>query len=454
MVQPYGPLLDPAIDVTALGDFRKSLSDRRTQLEAFLPLVSTIEAAKGVATIPATVVATINSLDAAVALLPEPTKQDAAREFLIIGQERLETYRGVASRTKQAEDYATLTATVYDTYADVSTKALEAIYKKVEKEFADLYSHINKDDEEKFTAQLTPSFGKLGFDVDFYGRGFFPPGAYHSEGHQDGMGLCLYLALMRHLLQDDFRFAVLDDVVMSVDSGHRRQVCNLLKEKFPNTQFILTTHDEIWLRHMRSAGLISSKSFVQFKNWNVEEGPTEWTDRDVWQEIEQALKSNDVRRAAGILRHYLEYISAEICDRLRAPVEFRGDAQFQLGDLLPSAVGQFGKLLREGKAAAQSWGQKDKMVTLTTLESDFKKSVEGSKVEQWQVNTAIHYNQWENLQKADFEPVVLAYRALLGHFRCAEATCGALLAVVPERNQRETVRCPCGANDINLVPKS
>jgi hypothetical protein len=39
--------------------------------------------------------------------------------------------------------------------------------------------------------QLVPSMGKLGFDVDSTDRGF-PPGAYHSEGHQDSMGLCLY----------------------------------------------------------------------------------------------------------------------------------------------------------------------------------------------------------------------------------------------------------------------
>ena len=67
--------------------------------------------------------------------------------------------------------------------------------------------------------------GKLDFKVDFYGIGMFPPAAYHSEGHQDGMGVCLYLALMKQILAEDFRFAVLDDVVMSVDGNHRRQFC-------------------------------------------------------------------------------------------------------------------------------------------------------------------------------------------------------------------------------------
>src|SRR5712692_5151163 len=126
------------------------------------------------------------------------------------------------------------------------------MYADVEADFAGLYRFINRDDEAKFRAELVPSMGKLGFGVDFYGRGFFPPGAYHSEGHQDSMGLCLYLALMRYLQGSGFSLAVLDDVLMSVYAGHRREICTLLKTKFPDTQFIMTTHDPIWLRHMKT----------------------------------------------------------------------------------------------------------------------------------------------------------------------------------------------------------
>ena len=47
------------------------------------------------------------------------------------------------------------------------------------------------------------------------------------------MGVCLYLALIKRLLGSRFRFAVLDDVVMSVDRDHRKQFCQLLKGAFP-----------------------------------------------------------------------------------------------------------------------------------------------------------------------------------------------------------------------------
>jgi hypothetical protein len=110
----------------------------------------------------------------------------------------------------------------------VLEEELNALYDEVEKDFSAFYRAINEDDESTFTAKLTPSEGKLDLEVNFYERGLFPPAAYHSEGHQDGMGVCLYLALMKRLFGDKFTFALLDDVVMSVDSGHRYQFCKLL----------------------------------------------------------------------------------------------------------------------------------------------------------------------------------------------------------------------------------
>ena len=207
---------------------------------------------------------------------------------------------------------------MFDLFGQAVTNALDAIYKAVESRFVDLYRIVNHEDEGAFEARLIPSIGKLGFDVDFYGRGFVPPGAYHSEGHQDGMGLCLYLALMDYLLGKDFTFAVLDDVLMSVDAGHRREVCRLLQSEFPHTQFFLTTHDDIWLHHMKSEGLIGRKACVHFRKWDVQFGPTEWSDSDVWRELDEDLARNDVRSGAALLRHYLEHFGQETCHRLRA----------------------------------------------------------------------------------------------------------------------------------------
>ena len=270
----YAALATPPVAIEAARDYSARCGTVVERLASLLPLAETITVLTKVPIVPQVLLDAIGALEKAVAALPEPTKQDAAREWLTVAQERLEVWREAMRKQKAAKEQSQRARQVSDIYATTSDKVLTGIYAAVEKDFASLYGFVNRDDEDKFKAHLIPSMGKLGFDVDFYGRGLFPPGAYHSEGHQDSMGLCLYLALMRHLQGSGFTFAVLDDVLMSVDAGHRREVCTLLKGEFPNTQFIMTTHDPIWLRHMRTEGIIGGR--VQFRNWSVNHGPTRW----------------------------------------------------------------------------------------------------------------------------------------------------------------------------------
>ncbi len=450
----YGAMATPVIDLSPLREFHSSTESMILQLETFLPLDSSIEVISTIGSIPDETLQTLTNVEKYIATIPEPTKQEAARDYLTIAQERLEAYRNVSLLLKKAQAQEELTRKTFNIYEKVSNEVLEELYREVEEDFAGLYREINKEDESGFSARLKPSLGKLGFDVDFYGRGRFPPGAYHSEGHQDGMGLCLYLALMRHLQGSSFAFAVLDDVLMSIDAGHRREVCSLLKNQFPDTQFILTTHDPVWLRHMTTEGLLPPKSLIHFRSWNVDHGPTEWDDKDVWSEIDSHLNRNDVRAAAGLLRYFLEYMGAELCHRLRASVEFRGDAQYQLGDVLPRATARLRALYKRGKDVAMSWNQKDVVSRTTDMETRFSAAVERSSVEQWQINPAIHYNHWASLQKEDFVPVVKAFNELIETFHCPMPGCQTYLHVVPERGDLESLRCDCGGISINLTKKT
>ncbi|HAT9135678.1 TPA: AAA family ATPase [Legionella pneumophila] len=451
-VAKLGTLLEKPINIEPLTQYQTTLNQICNKLRKLFPL-SDSQSALEVSFRPSKeFIAKLEEIQKAIEALPEPSTQDAAKEYLIVAHERIETYRSTSSQLKACQSRIAIAEQVHKVYGDVMTTELENLYSSVEKNFRNLYRIINADDESAFEAKLTPSTGRLGFDVDFYGRGYYPPGAFHSEGHQDSMGLCLYLSLMQHLLSENFTFAVLDDVLMSVDAGHRREVCTLLNQKFPGTQFILTTHDDIWLRHMKTAGLIKRNGFVHFRTWNVDVGPTEWDDRDIWQEMDDHLAQNNVRDAAALLRHYLEYLAKEICHRLRAQVVFRGDAQYSLGDLLPPGIKRLRDLIKDGIKVAGSWNQMEKKAAIETLLQSLNYAANASEVEQWQINTAIHYNEWENLNKRDFEPVLEAFKKLNKVFECE--ICEELLYVSPERGKKESVRCGCGSININLIGKS
>lgn len=453
IIKDYAAVFKPAIETQAFDNFTTTIQSKINKIKAFLPIEDLIATLKTYGVVPTEVEELILTIEKAIKDIPEPSQLDAARDYLVFAQGKLDTYRTVSTNHKQAAEKATTSTEVLAVYSKVVTSTLEELYKDVETNFTELYRFINEDDESAFTAQLTPSAGKLGFQVDFYGRGYFPPGAYHSEGHQDGMGLCLYLALMKHILGNNFIFAVLDDVLMSVDTGHRREVCKMLKEKFPNTQFILTTHDDVWLKHMKAAGLIQSSGAMIFRKWDVDNGPNDWNGMDVWGEIDDHLNKNDVRAAAALLRHYLEYLSADICDRLKARVEFRGDASYSLGDLLSPATIQLSKLLDEGIKAANSWGKTELGTTLQERKTALKELIAKSNLEQWQANAAIHYNAWANLEQKDFSPVVQAFKDLTDAFSCSEEGCRSLLYIINDKGQRDTLRCGCGYVNINLKKK-
>ena len=344
---------------------------------------------------------------------------------------------------------AATAASVFEHYGTVSTAVLEGIYDKVQKDFTEYYSFINRDDEEKFEGKLTPSVGKLAIDVDFYGRGKFPPGAYHSEGHQDSMGLCLYLALMKHMLGDGFTLAVLDDVLMSVDAGHRREVCTLLKQKFPKTQFILTTHDPVWLKFMDTEKLIQGS--ISFGGWTVDSGPQVWKEDDVWKQIDDKLAKADVPGAAAALRRYLEFVSTILADNLRARVEYHGNGQYDLGDLWPAILAAWKARLQEARDSAASWGKDVKDAEV--LQADAKQKVAATKSEEWMINKAVHFNAWAALQSKEFAAVAATFQALLKSMQCANPKCGEFVCVSPIKGDREALRCGCGTTNINLLKK-
>jgi hypothetical protein len=353
---------------------------------------------------------------------------------------------------KSAELSSKAATAAYDVYCSVMEEELNALYDDVQADFSTFYKTINEDDEVKFTAKLTPSAGKLDFDVNFYERGLFPPGAYHSEGHQDSMGVCLYLALMKRLFGDQFTFALLDDVVMSVDAGHRYQFCKLLKTHFPDTQFVITTHDRLWAEQMKSAGLVTSKTSIAFHSWTIDTGPLVESNVEIWDEVAAALVKGKVEAAAAALRHHLEYVSRHLADQLGATPTFRADGNYELGELLPSVLSRMKSLCGKAADAAQSWSNTAAKEAAAKLKKTLSTSNAVTDVERWAVNKAVHYNEWANFGKKDFEPVVGAFKELLSCFRCESKACQSWLYVSP-RGTPESLRCACNAVNMNLKLK-
>lgn len=437
-------------DITAWG---KDLAELQKQLESFEQILTLKDRlTTGWPAHPEGFDKTLADFTALIRAKPDQSATVAAQTFLINAQQRFEDYktaRKEEATTATARDAAKL---AYDAWCAAMETELDALYDAVQDDFSKFYRVLNDGDEEKFVARLKASEGKLDFDVNFYERGLFPPGAFHSEGHQDGMGVCLYLALMKRLLAEGFTISLLDDVVMSVDAGHRYQFCRLLMAEFPETQFVIATHDRLWAEQMRSAKLVSRNTSMSFHGWTVESGPMVEANVDIWNDIDQALAKGKIETAAHSLRRHMEFVSRLLADQLGARPVFKADGNYDLGDLLPSSMSRLKELLGKAVDAAQSWGNTEMQQTALMRKKLLSQANAAKGDEDWAVNKAVHHNDWANFGKSDFEPVVEAFKDLLACAQCDD--CGSWLYITPKHSAPESLRCACNGVNMNLKRKT
>ncbi len=265
------------------------------------------------------------------------------------------------------------------------------------------------------------------------------------------MGLCLYLALQERLTGGLIDLVILDDVVMSVDADHRRELCRVLNKHFPGRQFLITTHDRTWASQLRSEGIVSSRDSVEFYNWHLETGPQVSYEVDIWKRIAADMEKRDVPAAAARLRRGSEDYFRTVCDRLRAPVVFKLSGQWELGELMQGAMSQYQTLLKKAKTAANSWNDKDGVAMFAELSSTAANIQSRTQIEQWAVNANVHYNNWAQFSPSDFQPVLEAFQDLFLLFECSQ--CSSLLSVTTIGPEMQGVKCSCGKVSWNLVEK-
>ncbi len=380
----------------------------------------------------------------------EPTPEQTALETLIRLEERVSSLEKRKVDEKNANLFLSRSEALFAEYESARESLLSGLYNRVESRFVEFYRILHWD-EENFTARLQSKGASLDLAVDFMERGIYPPQALHSEGHQDSMGLCLYLALNEEIALGKSNLVVLDDVVTSIDIDHRKGICRLLKEEFPDHQFIITTHDKTWSKQLKQEQVVESDRVKEILNWTIEIGPHISQQLKIWEEIESALSNEKVGIAAFILRKGSEEFFETACDALSAPVTYNSRREWQLDDWLPAAMERYKKLLQKAKNAANSWGCKEIVTTLADQDLTRNKIFGRSRVERWNINAAVHHNNWENFSKKEFAEVVEAFEDLHGLFICS--CCGGLLCFVKHKGKDKAVQCPCGKVNWNLERK-
>ena len=388
----------------------------------------------------------------AIDVLPQRSKQQTAWDKLTkleLSVQVLERRRIQKQSAKRVFIRSEILLTAFESARD---SVLEELYSRVSERFTEYYRVLHENEKENFVAQLQPQGAALTLGVDFLGRGSHPPQALHSEGHQDSMGICLFLALNEELANGRVGLIVLDDVVMSIDSGHRKALCRLLREWFPDRQFVITTHDKTWAKQLMHEKVVDADRVTEFTNWTVEGGPIAHLLKGMWDDIQADLERENVPNAAFRLRNGSEEFFESVCDALGAKLKYNSQARWEFGEWVSAAMSEYRSLLKEATKAASSWGKEKEVVEFRLLESLRSKVFRQVSIEQWTINPNVHFNRWANMSVQDFSSVVDTFKRLHGLFLCAD--CGGLMEKTLRKGTPETVKCRCNAVNWNLRRKS
>ena len=86
--------------------------------------------------------------------------------------------------------------------------------------------------------------------LKFHGLDQESPRLTLSEGYRNSLGLCIFLAMAKQVV-DTERPLFLDDVVVSLDRNHRGMIQSLLEKEFSDRQVVIFTHDREWYTELR-----------------------------------------------------------------------------------------------------------------------------------------------------------------------------------------------------------
>src|ERR1035437_1276886 len=149
-----------------------------------------------------------------------------------------------------------------------------------------------------------------------------PPQKYFSESHLNCFGIAYFLASVIAFNKEN-KFIILDDVISSFDTNHRKRFADLLFEKFNDWQIILLTHEEEWYQYVKQLAKKNSWLITEIKWSDIKGTYLEENTGELKELIEKSIATGEITFIGNPIRKYLERILKDICYNLDVKVSFR-----------------------------------------------------------------------------------------------------------------------------------
>lgn len=211
---------------------------------------------------------------------------------------------------------------IYSNFIITKKEKVNEVFKSISDDLDRYWSILHEDDPHK-GIELSFLEGRRAssrITIESFGSTREDPRAYISEGHQDSLGLCIFLAFVKKF-NTECNLIILDDVVSTVDSQHRSRICELLFTEFKDYQLIITTHDGIWYEqicaYQRATKIEGLCRNLEIIRWTQETGPFIEPFKPRIERIENYIHNSKKRAAGNESRQYLEWLLKELSESLQ-----------------------------------------------------------------------------------------------------------------------------------------
>lgn len=216
---------------------------------------------------------------------------------------------------------------IYDEFIKKQKEGLENFITSFSGKINEFYQFMNPN--EPFQELKIVTIGEddqlngLTIEYKYDGNWVSPPQKYFSESHLNCFGLSFFLASVIAFNKEG-KFVVLDDVISSFDSTHRKKFADLIIEKFNDYQFIVLTHEREWFDNMikplakKKGWYINEIKWSEDKGTHFEETPSELKDF-----IEHNLSQGVSNNMGNPIRRYMEQKLKDIASNTDTKVVFK-----------------------------------------------------------------------------------------------------------------------------------
>jgi len=227
------------------------------------------------------------------------------------------------------EKQKTSLETIYNAFIQKQKEELEVFINIFSKEINEYYQYTHPGEKmENIEIKITEKEDELtGITIEFqfFDKRVSPPQKYLSESHLNSLGIALFLTSVKAFNKEN-HFFILDDIISSFDSNHRKRLSDLLMEKFSDYQIFVMTHEKNWFDYMKNLVRGKVEWIINVINWNESKGAyLNETLVDLKRIIEQRLIDNDKTGLGNIIRIYLEGLLKEISEEIEVYVKYRSN---------------------------------------------------------------------------------------------------------------------------------